>query len=273
MIPRPDMPDGLEASRADFAYAVGIVAGVMGKRTSGASLRFEDGWLFIEAGRAIARAPARGTWPLTIVVGASWVRRPAKSVPAGDPVCLRVDEGRLQVNGYSEPCAIAAVDRPISPKPPQLDEILEAARILKPLRIKRVGYRNAGRASWRERACFVVRGRQGNARDYCEGVGAARAAGRGNCRHPPTGEQRCTERVEVNRTDMKKKLIEVALPLEAINKESAREKSIRHGHPSTLHLWWARRPLAACRAVLFASLVDDPSSLPEQFPTEGYRSR
>jgi len=67
---------------------------------------------------------------------------------------------------------------------------------------------------------------------------------------------------------MKKKLIEVALPLEAINKESAREKSIRHGHPSTLHLWWSRKPLATCRAVLFASLVDDPSSLPEQFPTE-----
>lgn len=58
--------------------------------------------------------------------------------------------------------------------------------------------------------------------------------------------------------DYKKKLIEVALPLEEINKESAREKSIRHGHPSTLHLWWARRPLAACRAVLFAQLVDDP---------------
>ncbi len=66
----------------------------------------------------------------------------------------------------------------------------------------------------------------------------------------------------------KKKLIEVALPLEAINKESAREKSIRHGHPSTLHLWWARRPLAACRAVLFSSIVDDPSAHPEQFPTE-----
>ena len=66
----------------------------------------------------------------------------------------------------------------------------------------------------------------------------------------------------------RKKLIEVALPLEAINKESAREKSIRHGHPSTLHLWWSRKPLATCRAVLFASLVDDPSSLPEQFPTE-----
>ena len=65
----------------------------------------------------------------------------------------------------------------------------------------------------------------------------------------------------------KRKLIEVALPLQAINKASAREKSIRHGHPSTLHLWWARRPLAACRAVLFASLVDDPSSNPDRFPT------
>jgi putative DNA methylase len=65
-----------------------------------------------------------------------------------------------------------------------------------------------------------------------------------------------------------RKLIEVALPLEAINRESAREKSIRHGHPSTLHLWWARRPLAACRAVIFASIVDDPSSHPEQFPTD-----
>ena len=55
-----------------------------------------------------------------------------------------------------------------------------------------------------------------------------------------------------------KKLIEVALPLEAINVAGAREKSIRHGHPSTLHLWWARRPLAAARAVIFAQMVDDP---------------
>ena len=66
----------------------------------------------------------------------------------------------------------------------------------------------------------------------------------------------------------KKKLIELAMPLEAINAASAREKSIRHGHPSTLHLWWARRPLAACRAVLFAQLVDDPSSHPDKFPTQ-----
>ncbi|MEQ9624327.1 DUF1156 domain-containing protein [Coleofasciculus chthonoplastes] len=72
---------------------------------------------------------------------------------------------------------------------------------------------------------------------------------------------------------MRKKLIEVALPLEAINAESAREKSIRHGHPSTLHLWWARRPLAACRAVLWASLVDDPSSWLDKFPTEEDQKR
>ena len=61
----------------------------------------------------------------------------------------------------------------------------------------------------------------------------------------------------------RRKMIEVALPLDAINKEAAREKSIRHGHPSTLHLWWARRPLAAARAVLFAQLVDDPASTDE----------
>jgi putative DNA methylase len=67
---------------------------------------------------------------------------------------------------------------------------------------------------------------------------------------------------------VRKKLIEVALPLEAINKAAAREKSIRHGHPSTLHLWWARRPLAAARAVIFAQMVDDPSSWPDLFPTE-----
>ena len=72
----------------------------------------------------------------------------------------------------------------------------------------------------------------------------------------------------------RRKLIEVALPLDAINKESAREKSIRHGHPSTLHMWWARRPLAACRAVLFAQLVDDPSEyMPDEESANEERDR
>ena len=65
-----------------------------------------------------------------------------------------------------------------------------------------------------------------------------------------------------------KKLIETVIPLEAVNAASAREKSIRHGHPSTLHLWWSRKPLATARAVLFAQMVDDPESDPERFPTE-----
>ena len=71
------------------------------------------------------------------------------------------------------------------------------------------------------------------------------------------------------------KLIEVALPLAAVNAAASREKSIRHGHPSTLHLWWARRPLAATRAVIWASLVDDPSGdeslTPEEQDTERQR--
>ena len=70
-----------------------------------------------------------------------------------------------------------------------------------------------------------------------------------------------------------RKLIEVALPLDDINRAAAREKSIRHGHPSTLHLWWSRKPLAAARAVLFAQLVDDPSSRPNLFPTRERQDR
>lgn len=67
----------------------------------------------------------------------------------------------------------------------------------------------------------------------------------------------------------RKKLIEVALPLKAINDAAAKEKNIRHGHPSTLHLWWARRPLAACRAVLLASLIDDPDCDPAYRKRDG----
>ena len=73
---------------------------------------------------------------------------------------------------------------------------------------------------------------------------------------------------------IRKKLIEVALPLDAINEASAHEKSVpRAGHPATTHLWWARRPLAACRAVLFGQLVDDPSAWPLQYPTEDRQER
>ena len=77
----------------------------------------------------------------------------------------------------------------------------------------------------------------------------------------------------MNATRIRKKLIEVALPLDAINKASAREKAIRHGHPSTLHLWWARRPLAAARAVIFAQMVDDPSEYVDVLLSDPKRKR
>jgi hypothetical protein len=150
-----DPPYALEVARADLLPAVEIVAGLMGKQPSGVSLQFEDGWLWIESGAGIAKIPARGTWPLTIIVGRSWVRRLAKSMPAGDPVRLRVEEGRLYANRYSEPCTRTAVKQPINPKGPQLDKILDAARILKPLLISKwdlaalvVEARARGTVSW-----------------------------------------------------------------------------------------------------------------------------
>ena len=71
----------------------------------------------------------------------------------------------------------------------------------------------------------------------------------------------------------RKKLIEVALPLDAINAAASREKSIRHGHPSTLHLWWARRPLASARAVIFAQMVDDPSEYTDELLDDPAKKR
>jgi putative DNA methylase len=69
-------------------------------------------------------------------------------------------------------------------------------------------------------------------------------------------------------SEFRRKLIETAMPLDVVSRNASREKSIRHGHPSTLHLWWSRKPLAAARAVLFAQIVDDPSSEPDRFPTQ-----
>ncbi len=71
----------------------------------------------------------------------------------------------------------------------------------------------------------------------------------------------------------KKKLIETSIPLDEINAQSVREKSIRKGHPSMLHLWWARRPLAAARCVIFCSMVDDPAEHAELFPTKEDQDR
>ena len=104
-----------------------------------------------------------------------------------------------------------------------------------------------------------------------EAIGAPAKAAPGQTRVPEVPQAPSPIHRQSMTTTIRRKLIEVSIPLEAINVASAREKSIRHGHPSTLHLWWARRPLAACRAVLFAQLVDDPSAWPDRFLTEEAR--
>ena len=157
----PPVPtDGLIVARTDLAEALGIVSCLMGRRVQAASLRFEDGWLFITAGMGVAKAPAQGDWPLTIIVGSSWVRRLAKSLPPGDPVLLHVENGRLYANKYSEPCQWSAVERPLHPSLEKVTEerrILEAATVLKPYLVGREGIetlvktaRNRGPATWLE---------------------------------------------------------------------------------------------------------------------------
>jgi len=134
----------LDVSRGDLAQALKIVARAIGEHPGDASFRFKDGCLSIEANNTVADAPARGTWPLPIFVSTWWVRRLARRMPAGDPIYLRVDAGRLYANRYSEPCAWTAREQPAPDEAPTSDEdrmilkaalILEAARILKPLRV------------------------------------------------------------------------------------------------------------------------------------------
>src|ERR1019366_8913715 len=112
MMPPSDPLYELAVSRADLAQALKIAGRAIRKRPLDTSFRFEDGCLSIEAGNTVAHAPARGTWPLPIFVGASWVRRLAKRLPAGDPIHLRVDAGRLYANRYSEPCGWTPREQP-----------------------------------------------------------------------------------------------------------------------------------------------------------------
>ncbi len=130
----------LEVGRAELVQILKLVNRVNRKYNGDARLSFEDGCLSIAAGDTTADARAGGIWPLPIFVGASWIRALAKSMPAGDPVSLRVDQGRLHANRYSEPCSWTSTKcSPDSWSPEDEEELLiqEAARILKPLRIER----------------------------------------------------------------------------------------------------------------------------------------
>ena len=147
----------------------------MGRRATGASLRFEDGWLFVAAGSAVAQAPAQGSWPLTIIVGPSWVRRLAKSLPPGDPVLLRVENGRLHVNKYSEPCGWTTVKDPLDPSLGKVTEarrISEAATVLKPFLVGREDIQALVEMARKRRPVIWVESEETMIIRRIEGVGA-----------------------------------------------------------------------------------------------------
>ena len=128
----------LHVSRTDFAQALKIAAQVIGKFPGNVGLHFDTDCLTIEAGGAAATVPARGSWPVPVFVGASWVRRMSKRLAPGDPVHLRVSAGRLYLNRYSEACSLTAEEHVVSNELSEADEaelIAAAADILKSLRI------------------------------------------------------------------------------------------------------------------------------------------
>ncbi|MGI8746659.1 MAG: hypothetical protein ACR2NN_29610 [Bryobacteraceae bacterium] len=133
-------PPNLAIGRADLTHALKIVARGIGKYAGQASLRFENGLLYVEAHATVASAPASGAWPIPIFVPASWVRRLARRMPPGDPLRLQIKENRIYLERYSEPCALTPTTIPVNADLPQIDEtglIEEAAKVLKPLLIKR----------------------------------------------------------------------------------------------------------------------------------------
>jgi hypothetical protein len=138
MSPPAEPGHELQLSRVDFAQALKTAAEVIGKFPGHVGIRFDAGYLIIEAGGTVATVPARGFWPTPIFVGASWVRRIGKRLPPGDPIHLRVEAGRLYLNRYSEACSLTAAEHVVRNELSEADEaelIAEAARILKFLRI------------------------------------------------------------------------------------------------------------------------------------------
>jgi hypothetical protein len=157
-MPISGAPASLEIGRMSLTHAQKIVAKAIGKDAGEASLRFEDGQVSIEAYGTVANSPANGVLPVPVFVRASWVKRLAQRMPPGDPVHLQIREGRIYLERYSEPCTFTPTESPMDSKGPQVNEerlIREAARILKPLRIKRSdleelvsGTRTKGTATW-----------------------------------------------------------------------------------------------------------------------------
>jgi len=161
MITRPEIKDGLIVERADLEKVLQITSSTKDKRGFATSLTFEDGWLTVAGRNSIARAPASGVWPLTIIVRYSWARRLSRNLPPGDPVILRVEDGRLFVNRYSEPCRWTTEIDPPDPSVRKMNDersrILKAASALEPFLVDQEDLRSAvavarqrGPASWEQ---------------------------------------------------------------------------------------------------------------------------
>lgn len=134
----PFKPHELEVSRVDLIAQLKFLSRAMGKSARTVALRFHEGMLVIEAGESTIEVFARGDWPTPIMGDALWVRVLAKKMPSGDPIRLRVQNERLYANSFSVQCALTLEGLPAVPEPQEPDEkplILEAARILKPLRL------------------------------------------------------------------------------------------------------------------------------------------
>lgn len=154
----PDTPHELEVSRADLLTQLKFLSKAMGKSTKTVTVRLQDGMLVVEAGESTVEVFARGNWPTPIMGDALWVRVLAKEMPAGDPIHLRVHDGRLYANAFSVRCAFNLEGLPPIPEPLEPDEqpfILEAAKILKPLRLSQKNVekmvaeaRARGNATW-----------------------------------------------------------------------------------------------------------------------------
>jgi hypothetical protein len=136
----PGKPHELEVSRADLIAQLKFAAKAMDKSSTNVTLRFQDGMLVIEAGESTVEVFARGNWPAPIISDVLWVRVLAKKMPAGDPIRLRVQDGKLYTNAFAVRCAFSLEELPPILEPPKTDErrlIVEAAEILKPLRLSK----------------------------------------------------------------------------------------------------------------------------------------
>lgn len=136
----PDIQDGLAVGRADLEHALGMIAGSLSPQVRGVTLSYDEPWLYLKTRTTLARATAKGVWPVTIIVPATWAKRLVRSLPEGDPIILHVEGGRLYTNKFSVPCEWSAeedvLDPRVNEKKTTKHRLRKAAEILKTFRVE-----------------------------------------------------------------------------------------------------------------------------------------